>query len=450
MTLKGCLAALDSERLLLRTPERSISVAELLSYPDVEALAGLRVALCFKSAEQAMQAIVALDGVAQQIVFLSAYSDDKDLGALITQSECDLVLTDLGVRLNAITDTPVADSLDQVAELDLDTRSNLCASRWVMTTSGTTGNPKLVGHTFESLTRSTKSDPERGATQRWGMLYEYSRFAGMQVVLQSMISGACLLLPASGSGLAEQIAFFADSGCTHVSATPTLWRKILMTPGHERLDLRQITLGGEIADDRILLSLCNTFPQARVTHIFASTEAGVGFAVSDRRGGFPASFLTDPPAGIGIRVVDGRLFIRNSQVAPRYIGTDTSFAEDGWVDTGDAVELREDRILFLGRASGVINVGGDKVHPEEIESLLLAHPNVSAARVYSKSNPIMGALVAADLVPVDLQDKTPSQLKAEIKSFIAERTERHKVPAFISLVEGFDANAAGKMLRVKQ
>jgi len=220
-----------------------------------------------------------------------------------------------------------------------------------------------------------------------------------------------------------------------------------MTSGAENLNLRQVTLGGEIADDRILATIAGFYPHARVVHIFASTEAGVGFSVTDKKSGFPVTYLTDPPTGVDIKVNNGRLYVRNPNVCPHYLGTNDSFVgNDGWVDTGDSVEIKGDRVLFQGRANGVINIGGDKVHPEEVERVLLAHPLVATARVYSKPSPITGALVAADIA---LIDPTMDAIDAREALFTYAQQElgRRKAPAIIRIVSGFDLNVAGKLVR---
>jgi acyl-coenzyme A synthetase/AMP-(fatty) acid ligase len=220
-----------------------------------------------------------------------------------------------------------------------------------------------------------------------------------------------------------------------------------MTPGAGQLPLRQITLGGEIADERILATLKSTYPNARVTHIYASTEAGVGFSVKDGKPGFPASYLDQPPADLELRIAEGRLHIRNTNVLPTYVGTDDRFGSaEGWIDTGDNVEHVGDRIFFLGRASGVINVGGNKVHPEEVERLLLSHPAVQEARVFGKPSSIVGAIVIADIVLANAP-KDPTALRAEIKAYLKSRTESYKVPAMLNLVSAIETTATGKLSR---
>lgn len=443
MTFLDRIRAVDPRRTAL------ISGDLRLTYGDLGGLAeglpgqigGLRLFLNTSDLAQAVVTLAALDGRAAAVILSSPALDGPTLNELIALAGADAVLT----PRDDVTAAPVIRSAGDLPghhpPHPVGTQTD-----WVMTTSGTTGRPKLVRHSFASLTRSARTDQARGADQVWGLLYDYTRFAGLQVVLQSLLSGATLVAPSTDASLEERLRDLAAAGVTHLSATPTLWRKILMTRGCEALALRQVTLGGEIADDAVLDGLGRAWPAARVTHIFASTEAGVGFSVNDRRAGFPVGYLTDPPSGIGLRIVDGHLHVRNEQVGPAYLGGQGMLAEDGWVNTGDMVEIRGDRVLFKGRGSGVINVGGDKVHPEEVERAVLAHPKVRLVRVYAKANPIVGALVAADIV-AEADAGDVAALRDELKAFLADRLERHQVPAFIRFVADFDMNAAGKLKR---
>ena len=149
----------------------------------------------------------------------------------------------------------------------------------------------------------------------WGLLYDPSRFAGLQVVLQSLLGGGLLVAPDREGPGPSNSPFLQANGCTHLSATPTLWRKILMTSEGPFLPLRQITLGGEIADDPLLAALATRYPEARVTHIYASTEAGVGFSVKDGRAGLPVSYLADEIDGVGLKIVEDVLWLRPPQGA---------------------------------------------------------------------------------------------------------------------------------------
>ena len=158
-------------------------------------------------------------------------------------------------------------------------------------------------------------------------------------------------------------------------------------------------LSGEIADQAILDSLGATFPQAAIGHAYASTEAGVGFDVNDGLAGFPAEYTGSIRNGVEIEVIDGSLHLRSRGVAAGYVGGKQAVADlDGFVDTGDIVERRGDRYHFIGRKSGIINIGGLKVHPEEVEAVINRHPQVKMSHVHPKKNPVTGSIVVADVV----------------------------------------------------
>lgn len=444
MTLAEALNGIDAGNPAIVTRTREVTFGALLQEAEGLAgkVAGRRLVVNYDNPVAAVTLLVAADGCADAVALMSAQHDPAVLVPLMNLLAPDCVISHQGGALiDAGLEAPV---IAEVGALDFSDASTTGATDWIMTTSGTTNSPKLVRHSLASLTRTVRLNADRARGQIWGLVYDYSRFAGLQVVLQSLMSGACLVLPPQDAGLDAQLGFLAARGCTHLSATPTMWRKILMCPQHKSLDLCQITLGGEIADDAVLASVARTWPDARVSHIFASTEAGVGFSVTDGKAGFPASYLVNPPSGIGLRIAEGRLWVRNTEVGADYLGGRGALAQDGWVDTGDMVEEREARVYFKGRESGVINVGGNKVHPEEVERALLAHPHVSMARVYAKANPIMGALVMADVVPVA---DAPKTLKRELGAFLRARLEKYMVPVSICLSDAFEVNAAGKIRR---
>jgi acyl-CoA synthetase (AMP-forming)/AMP-acid ligase II len=234
---------------------------------------------------------------------------------------------------------------------------------------------------------------------------------------------------------------------THISGTPSHWRRALMSPLAHEIRPRYVRLSGEIADQAILDSLRSFYPQARIGHAYASTEAGVAFEVTDGLEGFPASILSTG-APIELKVEDGSLQIRSAGVAVGYLNGELSPVADteGFVDTGDIVQLRGERYYFLGRKSGVINVGGLKVHPEEVEAAINRHPKVRASLVRARKNPITGSIVVADVLLKDGTDQDTA-LRQEIVQFCQERLARHKVPTAIQFVPNLNVSATGKLIR---
>ena len=197
----------------------------------------------------------------------------------------------------------------------------------------------------------------------------------------------------AGESPGPQMARFSAAGVTSISGTPSHWRRVLMFWERGAFAPSYIRLSGEIADQPMLDALRSAFPGANIGHAYASTEAGVAFAVDDGREGFPSRLVEEPVDGVEMKVVDGALRIKSSRTASRYVGKSASplVNSEGFVDTTDLVERRGDRHYFVGRRSEIINVGGLKVNPEEVETVLNGHAGVRMSRVVDRKNPVTGA-----------------------------------------------------------
>jgi acyl-CoA synthetase (AMP-forming)/AMP-acid ligase II len=246
---------------------------------------------------------------------------------------------------------------------------------------------------------------------------------------------APLILLDSHDDVARVIASLREANCSALSATPSMWRKLAMHPDFEHLRLEQVTLGGEIVDEAVLAVLARCFPAARITHIYASTEAGVGFAVHDRRAGFPAEYLTASPFGVRMRIGEDQ----HLWLAPP--GADST-----WLDSGDIVRVQGERVLFLGRANGSINVGGNKVMPEEVEAVIRELPYITFVEVRGRRSPLLGSLVEAAVQPVSGRN-VDREMIAEIIAHCRARLEAFKVPAFVVKLDAVELNASGKLSR---
>lgn len=449
MSLRAYLLRLSGSESCIKTTLGEWSIERLLYSNSAHKVAvnGRRVAIQLADAGLGLQALALFDGLADSITLLPSSLSTHYLPELLEDAGCDILLTDSVVLPDGLPVSVICHELDEIGRVHGNLSEQKKSTEWHLVTSGTTGRPKLVSHTLESIIRTIKFGLPEGERPCWGLLYDYTRFAGLQVLLQAVLSGAHLIVPTVADSLSNKLRELVDEKCTHLSATPTLWRTIVMTAGSEMLPLRQITLGGEIADDRLLNILSEMFPKARVTHIYAATEAGVGFSVNDRKSGFPSSFLTSPPAGVSLRVENGRLYVKNTGVNPTYLGTNQNFGtEDGWIDTGDNVDVVGDRVYFLGRASGLLNIGGNKVHPEEIERILMEHPDVVLAKVYGRSSSIMGTIIQADVI-LNSSANDKISIGRELKEFVRLRAADDMVPAIIRVVDELDITSTGKLGR---
>jgi acyl-coenzyme A synthetase/AMP-(fatty) acid ligase len=169
--------------------------------------------------------------------------------------------------------------------------------------------------------------------------------------------------------------------------------------------------------------------------------------VGDGQAGFPAPWVESDGA-VQMKIVDGTVHVRSSCSARGFLGEEapTLTNDEGFVDTGDMVESRGDRYYFVGRRGGIINVGGAKVHPEEVEMALNAHATVRASRVFARTSAITGALVFADVV---LRDGCLADAASEGRILAACRASLppHMVPAGLRFVADLPMTEGGKLTR---
>jgi acyl-CoA synthetase (AMP-forming)/AMP-acid ligase II len=278
----------------------------------------------------------------------------------------------------------------------------------------------------------------------------------LQILLRALIGGGSMILSSHDEPVAAFLARAGQAGITHISGTPSHWRRALIGGATDRIAPHYVRLSGEIADQSILDGLRRTYPCAEIAHAFASTEGGVAFDVRDNLAGFPASLIEPggPLARVGISMIvrDGTLRIRSSRVASGYLGVDGARLHDaqGYIDTGDVVELRGDRYHFVGRKEGIINVGGLKVHPEEVEAVINQNPLVRMSRVRARTSPITGAIVSADIVLEESAVRSRvcfEQVRKQILEDCRRLLPSHKVPVTLRAVESLRIAASGKLAR---
>ena len=387
----------------------------------------------------ALSVLAALDGYAASILIVPASMSVPQVTQILEHLNNLIIVTDTEAVLP---NHDVVNLLDG-RTMPIGRSSPLPEVRdtsWKLLTSGTTGTPKIAIHTLSSISQSVKQPTELSNEFVWGLTYEWSRFAGFQVVLQAIVGDSVLVVPNHDWSIGDSIQYFAQCNCTHLSATPSYWRQALMTGTLAEMPLRQATLGGEIADAAVLTKIRNVLPKVRISHVYASTEIGVGFAVNDGRAGFPMSFLTEPVNNWHLRVVDDRLFVRQVK------GLNSNSGNSDWIDTGDCVSVEVDRIYFRGRGNGLMNVGGNKVLPEEVEQVVLELPYVLFVRVSGISSSIIGTLVKAEVV-IDNAMFSGENIVKCIKEHVANRLDRYKVPAIIELVDKVQIGTSGKLSR---
>jgi acyl-coenzyme A synthetase/AMP-(fatty) acid ligase len=412
-------------------------------------LSGRSVLLAASSQLISALAMIEIDGIAKRMLLCPTDLNPDHIQALIEDAEIDAIVTDQPARWTHLDIYLIVGARLPVEPLLAKLKTER-ATEWLMLTSGTSGVPKIVRHTLEGLCGAIVAQgPARDAPVVWATFYDIRRYGGLQIFLRAIIGGGSIVLSAPGEPLSDHVARLSARGVTHISGTPSHWRKLLMSGSATGFTPRYVRLSGEIADQGVLDGLKQAFPDAFIGHAYASTEAGVGFAVNDGFEGFPASLIGPNRDGVEMKVVDGSLRIRSKRAAHAYVGksaaslTDT----DGFVDTGDMVELRGDRYYFVGRRGGIINIGGLKVRPEEIEAVINRHADVRMSRAKARKSPITGAIVVADVVLAESGAIRAKEIRDEILADCRAHLASHKVPAVIRFVEALDVTPAGKLAR---
>jgi acyl-coenzyme A synthetase/AMP-(fatty) acid ligase len=405
---------------------------------DLSAFAGRSVVLDVGDMAKAAAALIDLDGVARRILLCPPGWEAAKLAHAAQLIDADALAFDeeapaLPIPLRLPVRLPLSPSAAVERRLE---------TEWVMPTSGTSGPPKLAVHTLQTLMGAISPAP----LQQWATFYDIRRYGGLQIFLRALAGEGSLRLSGVDEEIESVLARFGAHAVTHVSGTPTHWRMALFSGAASRIDPEYVRLSGEIADDALLARLTATYPRAGLEHAYASTEAGVAFEVGDRRAGFPEAWL-GAEGPIAMKIKEGSLRLRTPRRALRLLGEDAPALvdEDDFVDSQDLIETRDGRCYFMGRRGGIINVGGAKVHPEEIEAVLNSFEPVRASRVFARANPITGAIVVAEVVLND-----PGAGREIVREIMAEarlKLPPHMAPAQVRIVTELPMTAAGKLRR---
>jgi acyl-CoA synthetase (AMP-forming)/AMP-acid ligase II len=457
------IARRDGQSLALVTSTGRWTYAELAKLAasaaqQLDKVDGRQVGVWCDQVHALLAVLIALDGLGLDAVLMPASATEEQ----VRKRAGELKLSVVAMNRDEVSGSK-PDEFPEFRHLEFDnakvsltTPQTNAAAQVVLFTSGTSGQPKPVSHTWKTLSSGVNLDPKY-AGKRWLLVYEPTAFAGIQVWLQALLTGGCVCAPETRDPGAIAKLLIQEK-VEFASATPSFWRLLLHSVSEKELarsSLVQVTVGGEAVDQSILDALHVAFPKARLTHIYASTEMGVCFSVSDGKAGFPASFLSNASLPCQLRISDeGELKILSRRSMLGYIASQprseesessNNFDRSGWFPTGDLVELQGDRVYFAGRKSDTINVGGAKVYPNDVERCISSVLGVEHVRVYGTASSLTGQLVAADVQPSAGIDR--ERLRNEILVACRGQLARHQIPAKITFCEQMPFSPSGKLVR---
>ena len=280
--------------------------------PQLESLRGSSVVLLARDIAKVAAALIDLDGCARRILLVPAGWESWRFEVAARNAEADVVVYD-----DEDVATPTFIERAVPCRLPLQPlgspRIANWETEWILPTSGTTGPPKLVRHTLRTLMGAIGDAP----LQQWATFYDIRRYGGLQIFLRALSGRGSLILGAEGESVSSLLARFGDAKITHISGTPTHWRKVLISGEGLRIDPEYVRLSGEIADNAVLAALRALYPRARIEHAYASTEAGVVFVVGDGQAGFPAPWV-ESDAAVQMKIVDGTVHVPLELLGSRF------------------------------------------------------------------------------------------------------------------------------------
>jgi acyl-coenzyme A synthetase/AMP-(fatty) acid ligase len=299
----------------------------------------------------------------------------------------------------------------------------------IVFSSGSSGPPKAALHDLEPLFEKFRTP--RPAMRTAGFLL-FDHLGGLNTLWHVLSNGGFFVCLPDRSG--DAVARAIERHSLEVLPTsPTFINLLLLSGAIERHDLsslRVVTYGTEPMPETTLRRLHEALPAVQLRQTYGLSELGVLRAKSENS---DSLWVKIGGEGYETRVVEGILHIKARSAMRGYLNADSPFDAEGWFNTGDLVEVKEDYFRILGRASDVINVGGQKVHPSEVESVILELPEVAEAAVTGESNPLLGHVVVAQVVPAATIDA--ADLRSRVRAHCRTRLASYKVPAKVVVVD---------------
>jgi long-chain acyl-CoA synthetase len=298
----------------------------------------------------------------------------------------------------------------------------------ILFSSGSTGKSKAAVHDFAPLLEKFKV-PRHALRTLTFLLFDH--IGGVNTLLYTLSNAGCVVTVQDRQ---------PDAVCQAIEryrvqllpTSPTFINLLLLSEAYKRYDLsslEMVTYGTESMPESTLRRFHALFPRIRLLQTYGLSELGI---LRSKSKSSDSLWVKVGGEGFETRIVDGMLEIKAQSAMLGYLNALSPFTEDGWFQTGDAVEVDGDYIRILGRTSEIINVGGEKVYPAEVEGVLQLMEGVEDVTVQAEKNPITGQMVQAK-VKLNTAE-TLGEFRKRMQSFCQDKLPRFKIPQKIVLV----------------
>ncbi len=311
----------------------------------------------------------------------------------------------------------------------------------ILFSSGSTGESKASVLSFDRLLDKFRTKRTGFRTLVFLLL---DHIGGINTLFHALCNGGTIVAAADRSPEAVAAAI-AEHRVQLLPTTPTFLNMLLISEAASRHDLSSleiITYGTEPMPQTTLAAIAEAMPMVRLKQTYGLSELGI---LPTQSRGSNSVWLKLGADGFEHKIIDNILWIRSASAMLGYLNAPAPFDAEGWFNTQDLVETDGEYVRILGRKSELINVGGEKVHPTEIENLLLQLDNVRDVTVSGRANPVTGAVVAARITP--LREEDPDEFKRRIRRFCRDRLEPYKIPVVIEITDADHHGARFKKSR---
>jgi acyl-coenzyme A synthetase/AMP-(fatty) acid ligase len=311
----------------------------------------------------------------------------------------------------------------------------------VLFSSGSTGKSKAALHDFVPLLEKFKVRRNRVRTITF-LLYDH--IGGVNTLLYTLSNAGCVVTVQDRS---------PDAVCRMIEkykvellpTSPTFLNLILLSEAYKRYDfssLKTITYGTEPMPESTLKRIHEVFPHVQLQQTYGLSELGILRSKSKDSGSL---WVKIGGEGFETKIVNGTLWVRARSAMLGYLNAPNPFDAEGWMNTGDAVETDGEYFRIFGRRTEIITVGGEKVYPTEVESVLMQMDNIRDVTVYGEKNPITGNVVAACINLIEPENLT--EIKKRIRIFCKDKLAPYKIPVKIEITGDAQFSARYKKLR---
>ncbi|HPE28694.1 MAG TPA: fatty acid--CoA ligase family protein, partial [Saccharofermentans sp.] len=326
----------------------------------------------------------------------------------IAVAGCDYVVSINGDEWNCTKREHSDEPHQLVASLQNEGHSGL-----ILFSSGSTGKPKAMIHNLDNLIDTYKD--KRGRRLVFLIFLMFDHIGGLNTLLNCLSMNVIMVLPDTREP--DHVAHLIETYKVNIlPASPTFLNLMLISDCPTRFDLtslRMITYGTEPMPESLLAKLKDEFPRVKFLQTFGTSETGISATSSYSS---TSTFLKIDDPNTEYKIIDGELWLRSKTQIMGYLNSSMErFTDDGWFKTGDMVEEMDGYIKIVGRNSDIINIGGEKVFPSEVESVLLQMSHVKDVIVYGENNPITGQMVVAKVLYDE--DIKLSELKKQVVKF---------------------------------